>query len=182
MKRWLCSVMKRIDINIPNALTILRIIIVPFFAAAILNRLYLAAVGLFTLAGISDVLDGYIARKFSLVSEFGKVADPIADKLMQFTALLTLTINGAIPPAIIIIIGCKELLMGIGTIILFKKKQVFNAANWYGKFTTILIYIAVILLLFNISTGIYVLYLSVAMTLFSFVMYGVTAKRTIGKN
>lgn len=174
--------MKKIDINIPNALTILRIIIVPFFAAAILNKLYLAAVGLFTLAGISDVLDGYIARKYNMVSEFGKVADPIADKLMQFTALLTLTINGAIPLVIIIIIGIKELLMGIGTIILFKKKQMFNAANWYGKSTTILIYIAVILLLFNINAGVYVLYLSVAMTLFSFVMYGISAKRSIGKN
>jgi len=168
--------------NIPNTLTILRVIIIPFFAAAILTGRYLLAVFLFSLAGLSDVLDGYLARKYDLVSEFGKVADPVADKLMQFTALLTLTINGLLDPLIIIIIGTKELLMGAGTFILFRKKRVINPAGWYGKVTTILIYSAVILLLLGISAGIYVLYLAVVTAIFSFIMYGILAGKAIKKD
>jgi cardiolipin synthase (CMP-forming) len=172
----------KLKLNLPNILTLLRIIIIPFFTIAILNKLYVLAIVLFSLGAISDVLDGYIARKYDLVSEFGKVADPIADKLMQFAALLSLTINGDIPVLIIVIIGTKELIMGIGTIILFKKKQTFNAANWYGKITTILIYAAVVLLLFEIDFGIYILYASIITAVYSFFMYGFLAKKKIKDN
>ena len=182
MKHLIIRISKKLNINIPNILTIFRIIVIPFFALSILNKFYTYAIILFTVAGISDVLDGYLARKYDIVSEFGKVADPIADKLMQFTAVLTLTINGAIEPIIIIIIGIKELLMGIGTIFLFKRLHTFNAANWYGKITTFLIYTAVILILFDVGFGKYILYLSIVMTVFSFVMYGLLTKKVINKS
>ena len=182
MKHLIVHISKRLNINIPNMLTIFRIILIPFFAVSILNEFYTYAIILFTIAGISDVLDGYLARKHNIVSEFGKVADPIADKLMQFTAILTLTINGAIEPIIIIIFSVREILMGLGTILLFKNKHTFNSANWYGKITTFLIYAAVILILFDVGFGKYVLYISILMTIYSFIMYGLQTKKVISKS
>jgi cardiolipin synthase (CMP-forming) len=171
----------KFKVNIPNILTILRIIIIPFFFAVILRKMYITAVILFTIGGVSDFFDGYLARRYNIVSEFGKVADPLADKLMQFAGLLSLTINGVIEPVIIIIIGIKEFLMGVGTLVLFKRRHIVNGANWYGKITTFLIYLAVILLLLDIEFGRYILYVSVATTIFSFVMYGILAKKAISE-
>ena len=157
----------------------LRIFLIPFFFVSILNEKYLPAAILFIIGWISDILDGYYARRLNIVSEFGKIADPLADKLMQFAGLLSLTINGVIEPLIIIIIGAKEFLMGVGTIFLFKHKHKVNSANWYGKVTTALIYLSVVLLLFDIKIGIYILYLSVITTIFSFIMYALLAKKAI---
>ena len=100
--------------NIPNILTLLRIILVPIyllvFFSNLKNRVLLAGL-IFILAGISDVLDGYIARKYDLITKLGSVLDPFADKMMTFAVLISFTWAKLIPSWILIALGIKEMLM-----------------------------------------------------------------------
>ena len=83
--------------NLPNKLTLLRLILIPFFIAAFYLGFfaghYFVALGIFVVASLTDFLDGYIARKYNMITDFGKLADPVADKLMQFAMLIALTFN-----------------------------------------------------------------------------------------
>ena len=142
--------------NIPNLLTILRIVLVPIyllvFFSNLKNRFLLAGL-IFILAGISDVLDGKIARKYNLITKLGIVLDPIADKMMMFAVLISYTIEKMIPSWILIAIGVKEIVMILGGGILYryKGKQVIPS-NVYGKIATVSFYAATLSMIFNIST------------------------------
>ena len=76
--------------NIPNILTIIRFILIPFIFTSVVNNDYLAALIIFTISAITDVLDGYIARKYNYITDLGKLIDPLADKLTQVSLLLSL--------------------------------------------------------------------------------------------
>lgn len=140
--------------NIPNMLTILRILLIPvylfFFYSNLENNILIAGI-VFILAGISDVMDGYIARKYDLTSDLGAVLDPIADKLMTFAILITFTTKGIIPYWILTAIGIKEVMMILGGIILylFKGKQVLPS-NKYGKIATLSFYAATLSVVFKL--------------------------------
>lgn len=139
--------------NIPNILTILRILLIPvylyFFYSNLHNNILWAGL-IFILAGISDVLDGYIARKYNKTTKLGIVLDPIADKLMTFTILISFTTKGIIPSWILIAIGIKECMMILGGAILylFRGKQVLPS-NRYGKFATLSFYAATLSVVFR---------------------------------
>lgn len=130
--------------QIPNILTITRILFIPFIVFSIVNDEYVLAFILFTISAITDVLDGIIARKFKLESNFGKFMDPVADKLTQVSILLTLALKRVIPIWIFGFVICKEILMLIGGAFLYKKRDVVVYSKWYGKLTTVLIYLAVV--------------------------------------
>lgn len=141
--------------NIANLLTVLRIILIPvylyiFYSNMENNILYAGLV--FILAGISDVLDGYFARKYNLTTKFGIVLDPIADKLMMFTVLISFTTKAIIPYAILLALGLKEVMMLIGgaTLYFFKDKQVV-ASNKYGKIATLSFYAATLSIVFKLG-------------------------------
>lgn len=134
--------------NVPNILTTIRFFMVPFFAYYLYVQQYDIAVIIFIAAGITDVLDGYIARKNNIVTEWGKLADPLADKLMQLTALIMLTIHKILPSIFLIIMLIKELTMVAGSIKLYKKDNVVVSANWYGKFATVVFYVAIVVTMF----------------------------------
>ncbi|MBP5427270.1 MAG: CDP-diacylglycerol--glycerol-3-phosphate 3-phosphatidyltransferase [Clostridiales bacterium] len=137
--------------NLPNILTAIRFFMVPFFAYYLYVQQYKIAIIIFVLAGITDVLDGYIARKHKIVTEWGKLMDPLADKLMQLTALVMLTIHKIIPWVFLVIMLVKELTMVAGSIKLYKKDNVVVSANWYGKFATVMFYVAIVVtMLFKI--------------------------------
>lgn len=160
--------------SIPNILTGIRFALIPIFAYYLYTEQYLTAIILFLLSGITDVLDGYIARKFNMITSWGKLADPIADKLMQITALVLLTIKGMIPVIIIVIVILKEGFMGIGSILLYKTKKYIVSANWYGKMATVIFFIAIIvIILFNLSQLYRDIFIGIAVisTLFAFFMY-----------
>lgn len=129
--------------NIPNMLTLSRFVFIPFIVLAILSENYIQALILITLSGITDVLDGTIARKFNYISDFGKLVDPLADKATQLSILITLAVKQIIPIWVICIILVKEVLMIIGAILLYGKKTVV-ASRWYGKLTTVLVYLAIV--------------------------------------
>ncbi len=129
--------------NIPNILTLSRFVFIPFIVISILFENYILALILITLSGLTDILDGTIARKYNLISDFGKLVDPLADKATQVSILITLAVKQIIPIWVIVIISVKEVLMVIGAALLYGKKTVV-ASRWYGKLTTVLIYIAIV--------------------------------------
>lgn len=138
---------------VPNIITSFRFLLVPIyigvFYLGIENSLLYATL-IFALAGITDVLDGYIARKFDLVTKLGTVLDPLADKSMQLAVLITFTSKGFIPLWAIAIIGIKEVLMIIGGAILYLgKSDAAIPSDKYGKFGTILFYITIFVIAFS---------------------------------
>ena len=129
--------------HIPNILTVIRFIFIPSIVLALIYDNYLLALILFTLSSFTDVLDGKIARKYNAISDFGKLMDPLADKLTQLSILLTLAIKNVIPWWIVVILVLKETVMISGASFLYGKSLVVSS-KWYGKLTTVLIYIAVV--------------------------------------
>jgi cardiolipin synthase len=134
-------------VNIPNTLTTIRIFLIPVFGYFLYEGQYTWAVIVLVLSGLTDILDGFIARRFNMITSWGKFADPLADKLTQLTAMMLLFLKNKIHLAVVIILMLKELLMGIGSLLLYKKDNIVVSSNWYGKLTTAILYSAVILLL-----------------------------------
>ncbi len=167
--------------NIPNFLTLLRLIIVPFLGYFLYFERYVPAIVLFAFGGFTDILDGYIARKYNLITKWGKFFDPLADKLMQITALVFLVLHHFIPIVVLIIVIVKEALMLTGGILLYTKGKTVMGANWYGKMATVIFYFAILATIVlsqdSLSNGYTViaidtaLGLAVACTLFALIRY-----------
>ncbi|MGL4736198.1 MAG: CDP-alcohol phosphatidyltransferase family protein [Cellulosilyticaceae bacterium] len=136
-------------LNVPNILSCIRLVLVPVFACIYLNAntdkaFYLAALVLF-ISGLTDLLDGYIARKYHMITELGKVLDPFADKLTQATVAicLALRIEGMLWLLSLFVI--KEVTMVICSGILIKKKVEIEGAKWFGKLATVVFYLVMFL-------------------------------------
>lgn len=164
---------------IPNALTILRLLLIPFIVLYIFSGNYILAFVFFTISGLTDIADGFIARKFNLVSNFGKLMDPLADKLTQIATLTSLVITNIIPIWILLIVLLKEFFMIVGASFLYGKDVVVYS-KWYGKLATVLFYVAIVVSLlakqFNLmgiwSKFDFCLYcLALAVTIFALIMY-----------
>ncbi len=149
--------------NLPNKLTVLRIFMIPIFivvavvpmdwgtlhvAGTPLPVTQLVAAIIFALASITDWLDGEIARKHNLVTNFGKFADPLADKMLVMTAFIVLVGQGRAPSWIVAIIICRELAVTGLRLLLVEDGEVMAAA-WPGKVKTATQMLAIILLLIN---------------------------------
>lgn len=163
--------------NIPNILTTIRFFLIPvfviiFFSSMDNNILYASLV--FVLAGITDFLDGYIARAYNMVTKWGVAMDPLADKLMQLTVLVCFTSKAYLPIWVIIIVGVKELLMIIGALFLYcNVDKTVIPANKFGKIATIAFYVAILSIAINInSTLSFILVIcAVILTLVAFINY-----------
>ncbi len=139
---------------IPNILTTARLFLVPLFAYLVLGVKNLpAAAMIFVLSGLTDIVDGYIARHYNMSTNFGKVYDPFVDKLMQITALVCLAIAEILPFWLVLLVLCKEVTMIITGGILYLKKIVVSS-HWYGKATTVILYTIVVVMILwqNIPT------------------------------
>jgi len=121
--------------NLPNKLTMARIIMVPIFMAIMLSGHFIWALIVFSLASITDFLDGYIARKYNLVSSFGKIMDPLADKLLAFGALVCFIQLGVVGVWAPIIIIAREFFVTSMRVVAVSKGKVI-AASWWGKVKT----------------------------------------------
>lgn len=162
--------------HIPNILTISRFVIIPFIFGAILKRDYVAAFIFLTLSGITDVLDGFIARKFNYITNFGKLIDPLADKATQIFTLIALSYIKIVPYWILIAVFIKEAIMISGASFLYGKKLVVSS-RWYGKLSTVVFYIAIVtsFIVYYFETAIrfdiYLYYFALILTLFALIMY-----------
>lgn len=168
--------MKKIARQIPNILTIFRFILIPFIVINLVYDSYIAAFIIFTISGLTDILDGFIARKYNFINNFGKLIDPLADKCTQIITLGTLAIKDIIPMWILVIVILKEFIMVAGASFLYGKELVVSS-RWYGKLATVLFYIAIVCSLFikqfdfSFDFSIYIYYLALISTIFSLIMY-----------
>lgn len=135
--------MKKYLKHIPNILTIIRFLLVPIIITLLASRKYVDAIIVFSISGITDILDGVIARKFNFITDFGKLMDPLADKITQLSMLFMLTIKRIIPIWIVVIVFIKELCMICGASFLYGKELVVSS-KWYGKASTTLFYVAIV--------------------------------------
>lgn len=165
--------------HVPNTLTIIRFLLIPLIVYYIFSGNYILAFIFFTISGLTDIADGFIARKFNLVSNFGKLMDPLADKLTQISTLASLVITNIIPMWILLIVLLKEFVMIVGASFLYGKDVVVYS-KWYGKLATVLFYVAIVISLLlkqyeiagiwqNLDMALY--YFALISTIFSFIMY-----------
>ena len=142
---------KKVLFNIPNCLCFFRILLIPlflyvYFVAHFKNR-YLVAAFVLVISGISDFLDGFIARKFNMVTDFGKFIDPVADKLTQFVVSITLLFSYPLAWVLLIIIILKDLMLAIVGLYLYDYGLKITGASWWGKIATAYFYVIVIVLI-----------------------------------
>lgn len=174
--------------NLPNKLTIVRIIMIPFFVFFLLTDFvagskWIATV-LFCAASITDFLDGHIARKYNLVTNFGKFMDPLADKLLVCSALICLIALDRIPAWIVIVIISREFIIS-GFRLIAADNGVVIAASYWGKFKTASQMVTVILLVLNIQNTVFTvlgtvfIYISLVLTVVSLIDYIVKNKEVL---
>ena len=166
--------------NLPNKLTVMRVILIPFFVAALLydngssQTMRVVANVIFIVASLTDLFDGKIARKYNLVTNFGKFMDPLADKLLVCSALICLIQLGQLPAWIVIIIISREFIIS-GFRLVAADNGIVIAASYWGKFKTTFQMIAVILMIFNIpalaTVTMIMLVIAVVLTVISLVDY-----------
>ncbi|MBB6217091.1 cardiolipin synthase [Anaerosolibacter carboniphilus] len=171
--------------NIANLLTFVRFLLIPVFVYVLYGDgqgSIMAATSIFLFAGFTDILDGYVARKYNMITKWGQAMDPLADKLMQLTVLFCFTDKGILPLWVIVVIGIKELFMILGALILYYyKDKVVIQANHYGKFATVMMYVAILAVVLHLPFAIYIMVLAVCFTLLAFHNY-VSGFKQIHKN
>lgn len=129
--------------TIPNAISFVRILLITPFVAFFISRMYIAAAVTVAISGLSDCFDGLIARKFHQESEFGKILDPLADKLTLIAVGVCLILIEPFVLPLMIIMVIKDTLMIIGGVIIVRRGIIPPKSSWYGKVSTFLFYISV---------------------------------------
>ena len=174
--------------NLPNKLTVLRVILIPFFVAFLLlspgnDTFKWVALAIFVIASLTDMSDGKIARKYNLITDFGKFMDPLADKLLVCSAMICLIDLGKIPSWIVVIIIAREFIISGFRLVAADNGRVIAASYW-GKFKTTFQMIMVILMIaglgdiipyYDLLTQI-IMWIALALTIISLVDYIVKNK------
>ncbi len=174
--------------NLPNALSTFRLLLVPVFAGVFFSDLPDAhrwAALVYALAFCTDVLDGWIARKYDMVTKLGRVLDPLADKLMTFTVILCICLDQIVPMWAAVIFFCKEAIMGIGGAILLKRVKDVIPANWLGKTSTGVFFVVLaVLVLFPVPQPWPTVLISVALalTVASLIHYFMTYRKLLAEH
>lgn len=175
--------------NLPNKLTIFRVILIPFFVLFLLCPIFegygpYVALTIFIVASLTDLADGKIARKYNLVTNFGKFMDPLADKLLVISAMICLMELKLLPFWVLLIIVSREFIIS-GFRLVAANNNVVIAAGMWGKFKTTFQMVMVIALLIHLdTTWFYVIeqlliYISVALTIISLLDYLVHNKNVL---
>ncbi len=170
-------------LTIPNLLSLIRILLIPLFVWYYLKREDGTATAIILAAsGLTDAMDGFIARRFNMISDFGKALDPLADKLTQLAMLCCLVLRFPRLIWLIIVLCVKEIILACTQLLLIKRTDVVQGSAWHGKVTTILIYAVMLLHLLwpelpeQLSLGLEML--CIGMLLLSGILYGVHCFRS----
>ncbi len=147
MKKW----WRTEYLSIPNLLGYFRILLIPlylilYFRAETTTEYLLAAL-VIGISGLTDCFDGMIARKFDMITEFGKILDPVADKLTQGALVLSLTLRYPLMSYVLLVFLVKELYMAVMGAYMLKRGKKMDGAMWYGKVCTVILYVAMFLLI-----------------------------------
>lgn len=173
--------------NLPNKLTILRVILIPFFVFFLLTDFvpyhYLIALVIFIVASLTDMADGKIARKYNLVTNFGKFMDPLADKLLVCSAMICLIPLGRLAAWVVVIIIAREFIIS-GFRLIASDNGIVIAASYWGKFKTTFQMLMIIVLILELQfpnavfhwLGIILTWVALALTVISLIDYIVKNK------
>ena len=176
--------------TIPNVLTIIRIILIPVFVVLFFKGHKMTALAVFCAASLTDMLDGYLARKLNQITDFGKLFDPLADKLMVLTAMVCQTFWGPLPLVAVLIVAAKELVMVLGGVFMLSKNVVVYS-NYFGKAAQVGFIASLILsffhdrflegnvVLWGMTPDILLLWLTVALAIVAMGVYAAGAIKTI---
>ena len=161
--------------NIPNMLTSFRFVLIPVFVfiffSSLSNSLIISMV-IFLIAGFTDILDGYIARKYNMITKCGSALDPLADKIMLLTVLSCLVLSSYFPIWVIIVVATKDIFMIITGILLYKRDSVIQASIW-GKLCTFLFYISIFIVPFDRQFAFIMLCISVISAILALYDYAI---------
>ena len=169
--------------NLPNKLTVFRVILVIPFVVLMLSGYDLWAVAVFIIASLTDLLDGKIARKYNLITDFGKFMDPLADKLLVCAAMICLVEMGRLPAWMVIVVISREFIIS-GFRLVASDNGVVIAASYWGKFKTTFQMLMIIVLILNLggvfnTIGLVLTWIALILTVVSLVDYLVKNRQVI---
>ena len=165
-------------ITIPNVLSFFRLCLIPVIVWLYVGKQdYLWTLLILTLSGITDIVDGVIARKFNMISNFGKAFDPVADKLTQMAMLFCLISRFKYMMIPFVLLVLKEVITGITALVSIKRTGTVKGAVWHGKLTTVSLYamMAIHIIWYNIphAVSLILVGICIGIMLMSFIMYSV---------
>ena len=176
--------------NLPNKLTVLRVLMIPFFVVFMLMNIVPGmdkwiALAIFVVASLTDLLDGKIARKYNLVTKFGKFMDPLADKLLVSSAMICLVEMGRLPAWIVIIIISREFIIS-GFRLVASDSGIVIAASYWGKFKTVFQMVMIIVMIMDLGPSFAMLetiliYVALILTVVSLIDYVAKNKEVLTK-
>ena len=176
--------------TIPNVLTMIRLLLVPVFVVVYFRTTTepkYAALAVFAAASLTDMLDGFLARKLNQITDFGKLFDPLADKLMVLTAMVCQALTGVFPWIAVIVVACKELFMVLGGLFLLSRDVVVYS-NIFGKAAQVCFIASLILSFFHVPLAewgtrldLILLWISVGLAILAMVVYTVEYLRSLKK-
>lgn len=170
--------------QIPNIITCIRLCLIPVFCYFLWNNNDLVAGIVFIIAALSDVVDGYLARKLNAISNFGKLADPFADKIMQISAIILLFLLGRLKVWIMIVLFAKDFILMLGGLLYKLIYNITVSSRWFGKISALTLNVIIAAsILFSLSTGTTNILMVIAMSLqiISLVAYTVLSLINLSK-
>jgi len=170
--------------QIPNIITCIRLCLIPVFCYFLWNNNDLVAGIVFIIAALSDVVDGYLARKLNAISNFGKLADPFADKIMQISAIILLFLLGRLKAWIMIVLFAKDFILMLGGLLYKLIYNITVSSRWFGKISALTLNVIIAAsILFSLSTGTTNILMVIAMSLqiISLVAYTVLSLINLSK-
>ena len=176
--------------TIPNVLTMIRLLLVPVFVVVYFRTTAepkYAALAIFAAASLTDMLDGYLARKLNQITDFGKLFDPLADKLMVLSAMVCQAVTGVFPWAAVIVVACKELVMVLGGLFMLSRDVVVYS-NIAGKAAQVCFILSLILSFFHVPLAewgtrldLILLWITVGLAVLAMVVYAAEYLRSLKK-
>lgn len=168
---------KKSILTIPNLLSVFRILLIPLIVWLYCERQnYSATIVVVIISGLTDIVDGKIARRFHMVSDVGKVLDPIADKLTQAALVICLISRYELMWGLLLVFVTKECFMLFWGYLTLKRTDSVNSAQWYGKVSTVVLYLVMAILVFFTDlpkpAGNFLICLCGAVILMSLIVYG----------
>lgn len=170
--------------TIPNLLSLVRLCLIPFIVwLYCFEKKYVWTLAVIVLSGLTDVIDGFIARRFNMISDVGKAIDPIADKLTQLAVMVCLVTRFRMFLIPLVLLAVKEFVSGVLCLVVIKRTKVVEGAVWHGKLNTVLLYAVMSLHIVWYSIPLPVssicILAVVAMMIVSFVLYSIGNIKTI---
>lgn len=175
--------MKKEIFSIPNLLCYLRFLLVGWFFYLYMQGSYFESALVIAIGGITDCLDGQIARRCHMITQLGKILDPLADKAMQLAIAIALTTRYHLMGILLVLFLVKEIFQVVCCLIGLRKHKKLDGAMWFGKVSTAVYYVLTVLLIAFVDMPIWLVNTCICITLFclayAFVMYAITFYRML---